>query len=157
MTRHRNRNQSPQTRAELNELKEDLTLGVAASVTGFSTASTIRREQSAFHCPHRLLEPLTNPRLAKYPADSSLRRPNDTDSAPRPRGLTHRRQRPPGYYCSLDPSDRRRRRRAAGQHRAIRVARLSDAVGNRRHSAKLLRAPKAAVRGDGNGPSHSSH
>jgi len=51
MAKQRHRNQSPQTRAEQNELKEDLTLGVAASVTGFSTASTIRFEQSA---PKRL-------------------------------------------------------------------------------------------------------
>jgi len=36
------RNQSPQTRADVNELTEDLTLGHGASVTSLVTASTIR-------------------------------------------------------------------------------------------------------------------
>jgi hypothetical protein len=66
MANHRHRNRSPQTRVELDELSEDLTLGVRASVTGFTTASTIPHEKSATECPHRPLEPVAKVRRQGY-------------------------------------------------------------------------------------------
>jgi hypothetical protein len=56
IAKQRQRNQSPQTRADVDELTEDLTLGPSASVTGLTTASTIERGHAAFACPHRPLE-----------------------------------------------------------------------------------------------------
>jgi hypothetical protein len=90
------RNRSPETRADVDERTEDLTLGFGSfghrlgNCKHKSSTARAAPEQGkcALKCPHRPLEPASEnsaTRVAYAP-------PHDDDSAPGPRGLAHCRQ-----------------------------------------------------------------